>query len=291
MKRAILSVLLLTLFIAGCRDVPYEEATGWTSLFNGSDLSGWDTYLGPPHDGIEIPDSLTRFEEEAMGLNYDPMQVFTVVEEGGAPAIRISGQIWGGISTADDFQDYHLKLEFKWGQKRWPPRDKAKRDSGVLYHAVGPHAAGGAFWMRSHELQVQEGDCGDYWGVAGAIADIPATVTLDSSYRYHTGAPMRTFSPYNETGRHCIKYPDTEKPTGEWNTLELFCHGDTSVHLVNGVRNMVLFNLRQSGNGETFSPLAEGKIQIQSEGAEVFYRNIRIRPLEQIPENYLKQQD
>lgn len=288
MKRACLSLLFLTLFFTGCRDVPYEEATGWITLFNGDDLSGWDTYLGPPHEGIEIPDSLRLAGGEAMGLNNDPMQVFSVVEEDGAPAIRISGQVWGGISTVEAFRDYHLQLEFKWGWKRWPPRDRAKRDSGVLYHAVGPHAADGAYWMRSHEMQVQEGDCGDYWGVAGAIADIPAAITLDSSYRYHPGAPRRTFSPYNETGRHCIKYPDAEKPTGEWNTLELLCRGDTSVHLVNGVRNMVLFNLRQSDDGESFDPLTEGKIQIQSEGAEVFYRNIRIRPLEKIPENYLE---
>lgn len=274
------------LIFSACQPQP-EEAAQWQSLFNGSDLSGWDTYLGPPHEGIEIPDSLQLSERESIGLNRDPKEVFSVVEIDGAPAIRISGEIWGGISTVESFENYHLLLEFKWGDRRWPPRDSAKRDSGVLYHAVGPHGADYGFWMRSHEMQVQEGDCGDYWGVAGGIADIPARMTVDSQYVYDPQAEKRTFSPYSETGRRCIKYPDAEKPTGEWNTLELICHGDTSVHIMNGVANMVLYNLRQTDDGETSSPLTSGKIQIQSEGAEVFYRDLKIRPVERIPAAYL----
>ena len=60
--------------------------------------------------------------------------------------------------------------------------------------------------------------------------------------------------------------------------------GDTSVHIVNGKVNMILYNLRQDDN----HPLKEGKLQIQSEGAEVFYRGMAIRPIARIPEEYLK---
>lgn len=57
-------------------------------------------------------------------------------------------------------------MQFKWGELKFAPRLKSKRDSGLLYHAVGEQGYEGGFWMRSHELQVQETDCGDYWGVA-----------------------------------------------------------------------------------------------------------------------------
>ena len=41
-----------------------------------------------------------------------------------------------------------------------------------MYHAVGPQGADGGFWMRSHEFQIEEGDCGDYWACAGAVFDV-----------------------------------------------------------------------------------------------------------------------
>ncbi len=139
------------------------------SLFNGKDLSGWDTYIGPLYDSVK-----KDFAGEPIGLNKDPNHVFSVVKENGKPALRISGENFGGISTKEEFGNYHLRLEFKWGKLKWHPKRNAKRDSGILYHAVGPHATDGLFWMRSQEFQIQEGDCGDYWGCGGAFADVPA---------------------------------------------------------------------------------------------------------------------
>lgn len=178
-------------------------------------------------------------------------------------------------------------MQFKWGKKKWHPKKSASRDSGLLYHAVGPHAGDGRFWMRSHEFQVQEGDCGDYWGVAGAFADIPAVARAANEYIYDPTSRLLTFRDGTVTGRHCIKNPDAEKRSGEWNTIELYCLGDTSVHVVNGVVTMILYNLRQP-NGVGDTPSKEGKIQIQSEGAEVFYRDISVENIRQIPGRILK---
>ena len=190
-------------------------------------------------------------------------------------SIRISGENFGGISTVAEFENYHLQLQFKWGQLKWAPRKKAKKDSGLMYHAVGPHGADGGNWMRSHEFQIEEGDCGDYWACAGAVSDVMARKENDSTYIYDPKGSMYTFSTISNNGRYCIKYPDAEKPDGEWNTLDLYCFGNKSVHVVNGVVNMVLNNSRQTDNGKD-TPLTKGKIQIQSEGSEVFYRNIKI---------------
>jgi hypothetical protein len=152
---------------------------------------------------------------------------------------------------------------------------------------VGEHGADGGFWMRSQEFQIQEGDCGDYWGVAGGVADVPAVEQSEKRFVYTPGAPLLTFSANAPRGRNCIKNPDAEKPTGEWNTIDLYCVGDKSVHMVNGVVTMILHNLRQSqANGEV--PLTGGKIQLQSEGAELFYRNIWIEEIEYIPKKILK---
>jgi len=246
------------------------------SLFNGKDLAGWDTWLGAPKKG-----------EKAIGLNLDPDKVYTVVMEDGKPALRISGQTFGALTTKAEYANYHFKVEFKWGEKRWPPREKVVRDSGLLYHCVGEQGAQGTFWMRSQELQIQEKDCGDYWSVAGALVDVEAERQDGKGpFIYKKGAPKRTFGT-KENGPRVVKNPDNEKPTGQWNTIELYTVGPTSVHRVNGKVNMILTGSRQSVGGKEV-PLTKGKIQLQSEGAEVFYRNITLSPLERIPDDLLK---
>jgi hypothetical protein len=234
---------------------PLLSQDGWTSLYNGKDLLGWDTYIGPPLD-----DSGKMTSREPVGLNKDPNHVFTIVEQGGERVIRISGEEWGAISTQKEYADYHLQLSFRWGTPLWGQKKGKKRDSGLLYHSVGPYGADYGAWMRSQEFQVEEGNVGDYWGVAGGMQDVPAT-----------------------------KGADAEHPTGMWNTLDLYCHGDTSIHVVNGRVMMVLYHSSQAENGTTrpTQPLVKGKLQIQSEGAEVFYKQIRIRPLDVIPAGLL----
>lgn len=265
------SIILLSCLLAGC--------SSKQELFNRKDLTGWDTYIGPTYDT-----AAQKFDKgKISGVNSDPDRVFSVVEVDGKPAIRISGQHFGGISTTQEFFNYHLTLQFKWGSVKSHPRKKSKRDSGLLYHANGAHAGDGSFWMRSQEFQIQEGDCGDYWGVAGALFDVPAIRKDSSEYVYAPNGTLTTFMEGNEVGRHCMKNPDGEKPSGEWNTVELYCVGGTSVHVMNGMVTMVLFNSRQKIDGVT-AELTRGKIQIQSEGAEVFYRDLQIEPIGSLPD-------
>jgi hypothetical protein len=253
-----------------------HQSEKWQSLFNGSDLSGWETYLGPSYDTIS-----KKRNEQPIGLNNDPSGVFTVVEADGENIIRISGENFGGISTLAEFENFHLQLQFKWGTLKWFPRKTAKRDSGIMYYATGPHGADGGNWMRSQELQIQEGDCGDCWACAGAIYDATAQ-KLSDNYIYDKTGRLLTFSLSSPNGRRCIKSTDGEKPSGEWNTVDLWCFKGTCIHMVNGVVNMVIQNSRQDDNGKEI-PLTKGKIQIQSEGAEVFYRNIRISQINRLP--------
>ena len=188
-----------------------------------------------------------------------------------------------------EFENYHLQLQFMWGQLKWPPNKNGKRDGGLMYYAVGPQGADSGFWMRSHEFQIEEGDCGDYWACAGAIFDIRSKKENDSSYVYGKDGDLLTFSTTSANGRNCKKYPDAEKPSGEWNTIDLYCFGSTSVHVINGVVNMVLNNSRQFEDNKEI-PLTRGKIQFESEGAEIFLRNIKLCSIDKIPDDILNEQ-
>src|SRR5262245_1659691 len=88
----------------------------WMPLFNGRDLDGWDTWLGKPYKGTEN-----------VGLNKDPKGVYSVVMHDGKPAIRITGEIFGALTSKQEYENYHFKLQFKWGEKKWPPRENTVR--------------------------------------------------------------------------------------------------------------------------------------------------------------------
>ncbi len=251
-------------------------------LFNGRNLAGWDTYIGPPLD-----DAGKKLSTIAVGLNNDPKHVFTVVKQDGENVIRISGEQWGGISTKKEYSDFHFQLMFKWGGLSWGQKKNKKKDSGLLYYAVGAHGADYGAWMRSQEFQIEEGNSGDYWGVAGGMQDITVTQKSDSSYVYDPAGQLYTFSEKSKVGRHCIKQGDAENASGQWNTLDLYCHGDTSIHVINGKLMMVLYHSSQLENGQVL-PLTKGKLQIQSEGAEVFYKHITLKPLDAIPAYLVK---
>jgi hypothetical protein len=275
---------LLIFLVLSCR--PDQQATqdSWNDLFNGKDLSGWYTWQGIPEPTSYL-EGLTRDAEgnylEPIGKNNDPLNVFTVVLEDGQPAIRISGENYGILVTEKIFENYHLRLEFKWGDESFPPRENELKDSGILYHSMGPEGAWGGVWMKSLECQVMEQSCGDFICVDTTFADIPAERPLpDERFRYNSKAKKITFSP--EQG-YCQKNQDYEKPAGEWNVMEIYTFGNESIHTVNGHLNMHTYNLRYLDHGKEV-PLSKGKIQLQSEGAEIFYRNVQIKPIKAIPE-------
>ena len=279
--------VLALLSITSCQSDKKKDITeeSWTSIWNGTDFAGWHTYLGSPYE-IET-DSLGN-TIEPFGIDNDPLGVIKVVETEQGNAIRISGVAWGMIYTEKDFKNYHLKLKMKWGEDKHPPRANLPRDSGLLYHGFG--APGSAEnWMGSQELQIQQGDMGDYWPVGEVEIDVPSIQMDDKYHIYKEGADLRTYylAEILNTAvedslvkRRVLKAFDAEKPHGEWNDVELIVFGDSSIHIVNGKVVMRLFNSR---NMTTKLPLNSGKIILQSEGAEVFYKDLSLKPIIEIP--------
>jgi hypothetical protein len=272
----------------------------WQPLFNDKDLTGWTTWLAKPHASVTLPGE-PRDEKGAYTrplAERDPLQVFTVAMVDGRPAIRISGQVFGELRTVGSFTDYHLKLQFKWGEKKWPPRDKpaTPRDSGLLYHVHAAPGAEGKTWARSIELQIQDHDVGDLYAVNSQIsvrstARPPApgaAANAQPVYDYDPKGDWHVFSQVPGSSGRCVKQPDNEKPTGEWNTVELICLGEESIHIVNGKVVMRLRGPRRI-DGPAPVPVTAGPLIFQSEGAELYYRDIEIRPITAIPAEFAEQ--
>jgi type 1 glutamine amidotransferase len=254
-------------------------------------LTKWDVWMGAVHPTVDI--NFEKSEDvrkgKPMGLNNDPKKVFSVIRENDEEILKITGEIYGGLTTKNEYSNYHFKAQFKWGEKKWEPRLKDKRDSGILYHAKGKHGAFWNVWMTSLEYQVQEEDCGDFIALGDVYGDVPAEKKISEK-----GKPFYIYDPKGKPvplkwakydAGQASKSVLHEKPNGEWNTLEIYCLGNESIHLVNGhVVNRVK-NARYDVDGKTV-PAAKGKIQIQSEAAEVYYKNIIISPITKFPSKY-----
>ena len=282
-------------FITSCSTKTGEvhpSETGWVDLID-ENLSEWDTYLSFQHsddyDGTPPMDAAGK-KIEPIGLNKPGYSVFTTQTIDDEMLIRVSGEYYGCIATKQEYENYHFQLKYKWGDKKWIPRLKKMKDSGILYHSVGDFGVEHwRSWMMSQEFQIMEAHTGDFWSQATSAIDIRA-IPSESGLNpmAHSSYDFLSFGENGEAGKYCLRYNNYENEPDEWNTLELVCYQGKSLHIVNGEVVMVLKNSRYFDENGNAVPMTKGKIQLQSEAAELFYKDIKIRPLERLSKKHLE---
>jgi hypothetical protein len=266
-----------------------HEEDAWTPLLD-KDLSRWEMYLSyrhtPDYKG-EVPRDEKGEIIQPIGYNKNVDSAFSVLEEQGQPILRIRGEIYGCVYTKQQFENYDLKLKVKWGVKKWVPRTDKLNDSGLLYHSIGECGVDyWRAWMLSHEFQIMEGHMGDYWNIAGSAIDVRALIPEGKMCAVASDRqPFLAIGAGTGLDGFCLRSEDHESPRGEWTEIELMCFEDKSVHIVNGHVVMVLQHSRYMDNGKVV-PLTKGKIQLQSEATEVFYKDIRIKSIMSLPGEY-----
>ncbi|MBI4624763.1 MAG: DUF1080 domain-containing protein [Verrucomicrobia bacterium] len=224
------------------------------------------------------------------GRNNDPNRVFSVVDRiDGAPAIRVSGQHFGGLVTKEAYADCRLVFEYRWGLSTWKPRATAGKDSGVLLHCQGREGNTKpdytSPWQHSIELMMMEGATGDIILVYGHDEKgqkLVPEITMRTGARERVWDPTGTPKRYvggrliwrdrdptwkNELGFRGAK--DIEGPDGQWSRVEAVCAGGDVSYFVNGVLVMEA----------TDGTLRSGRLLFQSEGAELYFRRIELHPL------------
>ncbi len=216
MKRIqLIAVVAVSLCIAGCTVEP-----GPVRISDGFTLSAMEYYSADPLVRME---DVWRMEDDVLICRGKPL---------------------GYIYTGTDYHDFTLKLEWRW------PEGKEPGKGGVLIRMTGEHK----IWPRSLEAQINAGQAGDFWGLAG--------------YEL-TGPEERTTSLEDEQfGKltNVKRAKDVEKPAGQWNTYEIIAEGDTVTLIING----------QQVNKATGCDLDAGRICLTSEGSEIHFRNITL---------------
>ncbi|WP_372718409.1 DUF1080 domain-containing protein [Novipirellula sp.] len=258
------------------RDVAVSPTEGPIELFNGRNLEGFYSWM--------------RDTEYA-----DPNKVFTVSDG----MIHISGNGYGALITNQSYRDYHLIVEFKWGEKTWGDREDRARDSGILVHAWGPDGGFGNTWMAAIEAQIIEGGVGDILVLTGAdpvtgqVLPVSLSAEIakdrDGEKVWKRGADRMTLSSgrINWFGRDedwadKIDFrgkQDVESRFGEWTRLEVIADGGHLLYKVNGVVVNEAFEAKPDF----------GKLLLQTEQAEMFVRRYELWPLGKAPADELKQ--
>ena len=248
------------------RGLPPAGADGWVSLLNGRDLAGWYTVLQKSGRGVAEQKRMVTMEDEMLhilgnennGENYES----------------------GYLATNAEFENVRIRVEYRWGQKQFGQRAISKRDNGLLSGVVG----GDKVFPRCVECQIEEGDVGDFFLVDGIRGIQPAhnaglfgqNVTREHGFPPPSGKP-----PASEpvTGR-MIKDGNFEMLDG-WNTVEVIFQGDRAAQIVNGRCVNVVTNLQQPdpANPGSYIPLTRGKIAIEIEFAEIWYRRIEVKAI------------
>ena len=242
---------------------------GERDLFNGRNLDGWYAYL------------------RGRGKNCDPKGVFSVKDG----VIHVTGEELGCITTEESFSNYVLSVEYRWlGTTYGFIKEKGRAlDSGILFHSRGKDGGYSGTWMPCYEYNLVLGSSGELWTVGTKDIEYAYDVELSDEKvcgKYPIGKPGAPKVRVSTSGLRCscerwdiardwtdtrdVKPACNENPEGEWNECRLVCRGDEVECYFNGK----LVN-RASGLNIT-----SGRIQLQSEGCGIEFRNVRIKSLE-----------
>jgi len=267
-----LAVLCLLGFLAaqGRADPPTRQPISprheAIQLFNGQDFRGLYTFL------------------KGRGVRREPDDVFRVADG----MIHVTGEGRGYIATENEYRDYHLSVEYKWGQ-----RDDGSgyvRNAGVLVHGTGAdggHSSG--VWMPSLEVQFAQGCEGDLIVIRGKAEDgRPIAVDMasevrkaeDGKTRWQAGGEKVRYSgkqfwwcrhePFFEEKLDTRGKQDVASPLGQWTRVDVVCRGNRVTVKINGVTVNEALDVWPT----------YGKILLQNEGSEIYYRNWQLSPLD-----------
>ncbi len=252
--------------------LPPAGADGWVSLINGRDLTGWYTMLQKSGKGVAEELNMVAMEEQMLHIlgedeRSDPVEA-------------------GYLATNQDFENVHIRVEYKWGVKRHAPRYTPKRDNGLLYGLVGEDKV----WPICVECQIEEGDVGDFFllgGITGIQAQhgaglfgVGVNPLTGWPKQNSTSAPTPTQQPPGTASNRFIKDGDFEL-LDQWNTVEVIWQGDRAEHIVNGRSVNLATNLQQPdpNNPGQLIPMKRGKIAIEIEYAEIWFRRVEVKAL------------
>jgi hypothetical protein len=171
----------------------------------------------------------------------NPDSVFSVADG----MINVSGLPFGYLRTKKEYKNYKLHAEYRW--------IGTPTNSGIFLNVTGADK----IWPLCMECQLMNSKAGDIilMGLGGGITRKDTAFISNNPEK--PNIVVRKFE------------NSSEKPAGEWNTVDIVCTEKNLEIKVNGVLK---------NNGTNLS-LTSGAICLQSEGGPLQFRNVYIEML------------
>lgn len=241
--------------------------TGFEKIFNGKDWSGWN---------LKIRSGDAEEAQKVYAIENGMVHVF----KNHPDSLELNtgkSHTHGLCYTQKKYSRYILKFEYKWGKKIMNNFAQFQYDAGLYYHVYDD-----AIWPKGIEYQVRydhtknKNHTGDYWASSTSFQWYAQNGSFLLPSEGGKPQPIKS-------GEHLAKANATYNAlNNKWNKCEVIVMGDKySIHKLNG----------EIVNMATNLSVSEGIIGFQSETAEIYYRNIMIKELnEDIPmEHFLPQ--
>lgn len=271
--RPVLTLLCATSISALCADIVPDSKV---DLLSDPTFKDWVFHLS---------------EKNSLSTKRDEV---AVIKDG---VLQVTGKGFGYFRTKKSYKNYHLVMEYKWGEKTWSKREDRARDCGLLLHSHGPDGSFGGSWIPCIQAQMLEGSMGDINVLQGKTKDgklvstqLTCEVAKDAKggLRWKKGGEAITVPPKGKSVQS-IRWKDrdpnwkdvkgfrgakdVDHPVGKWNRMEVICDNGSYKILLNGT----LVN-----EGRDATPAA-GFIGVQNEWAECFIRKLELWPLGKFP--------
>lgn len=236
-----------------------QKKNGYVKLFNGKNWDGWR---------LELRNKDTVMAKKVYAIEKGMVHVFKDFPDSLNLNTGDNGT-HGLFYTTKKYSKYILKFDYKWGDKITNNFDRWQYDAGCYYHVFDAK-----IWPKGIEYQVRynhitkKNHTGDFWA---------AGTTLDwyskdgKTFLSPKDGGIKKEQKKNELYGHAN--PKHNALNNKWNRCEIIVMGDKyTIHKLNGKIVNIGTNLSVS----------EGIIGFQSETAEIYYRNIKIKEFDEV---------
>ncbi|MDY3551528.1 protein kinase [Gemmata sp. JC717] len=201
-----------------------------------------------------VPDGVTP-------IGVGPQSMFGLVTLDGRPAVRATGTGLGSVESGREFENFHLRFEYRWAEAA------GEHYASVRYHCTGELGSRGTHGMQLHLQRA-----GEYR-------------RLNDLLRIDVGVIRGgRVEPVRPGGRRIDPELLAEVPVGRWNRAAIVCVDDWAVHVINDTPVLSLARSRRADPPD--EPLRRGRIRFQSIKGEIFFRNIEVRRVTELPPEY-----
>lgn len=254
MKIKLIYLLLICLVLSACKTQKNQgNNEGFVTLFNGKNWDGWH---------LKIRSGDAEAAQKVFGIDKGLVHVFKDMPD--STDLNNGKNLTHGLFYTDKkYSMFIFKFEYKWGKKITNNFSSFQYDAGLYYHVIDE-----AIWPKGIEYQVRynhlknKNHTGDFWGMPFKVW------TADENKQFafaQDGGKLQAVRGGERLAKATTNFNALDD---KWNQCEVIVMGDKyAIHKLNGEVINVAYDL----------PVGEGTIGLQSETAEVFYRNIKIK--------------